>query len=92
MILLFFGVSFRDVDCGFKMARKSLIENISPLESTRGGMINAEIALKSKKAGLRISQIGVHHYPRLKGTPTGASPKVIINSFLDLFKLRLETI
>jgi len=90
MIFLFFGMSVKDVDCGFKMARKKLIEQISPLESSRGGMINAELVLKARKSGFKISQVGVNHYPRLKGKPTGANLKVIINSFLDLFKLRLE--
>lgn len=90
MIMFFFRVYFKDVDCGFKMAKKEVIEKISPLESTRGGMINAELAIKAKKAGFRIGQIGVYHYPRLAGKPTGADPKVIINSFIDLFKLRLE--
>lgn len=90
LIMFFFRIYLKDVDCGFKMARKKVIEKISPLESSRGGMINAEIAIRAKKADFRIGQVGVNHYPRLKGKPTGADPKVIINSFIDLFKLRVE--
>lgn len=90
MIWLFFGLYLRDVDCGFKMAKKELIEKISPLKSSRGGMINAELAIKSQKEGFKIAQVGVHHYARVSGKPTGASLKVIINSFWDLFKLRLQ--
>ena len=86
-LFIFFGQRLRDVDCGFKMVRKEVIKKIPKLESERGGMINAELAIKTKKAGFRIKQIGVHHYPRKAGRATGAQFKVIIKSFADLFKL-----
>ncbi len=86
-LFLFFGLSVKDVDCGFKMIRKAALEKIPKLESTRGGMINAELTIRAKKAGLSIAQVGVHHYPRFTGQPTGANISVIIISFTDLFKL-----
>ncbi|MBI2329849.1 glycosyltransferase [Candidatus Daviesbacteria bacterium] len=86
-LLTFFRVTFKDVDCGFKMIRKGALEKMSHLESTRGAMINAELVIKAKKAGFRITQVGVNHYPRLAGKPTGANLKVIIKSFVDLIKL-----
>lgn len=86
-LFIFFGLSLKDVDCGFKMVKRSLLDKIPPLESTRGGMINAELAIKAKKFGFGISQVGVNHYPRLAGKPTGAKLEVIIQSFIDLFKL-----
>ena len=87
VVSLFFTIRLHDVDCGFKMLRKEVIEKIFPLDSKRGGMVNAEIAIKAKRAGFKIGQVGVHHYPRLEGRPTGASIRVIANSFMDLFKL-----
>lgn len=89
-LFVFFGLNLKDVDCGFKLFKKEVIEKILPLDSTRGGMINAELAIKSKKHGFKIAQVGVNHYPRLMGTPTGANIKVIIRSFLDLINLRLK--
>ncbi len=86
-LFTFFRLTTKDVDCGFKMVRREVIEKIARLESTRGGMINAELAIKSKKAGFRIGQIGVNHYPRVAGKPTGADIGVIIKSFTDLFNL-----
>lgn len=83
----FFGLTLKDVDCGFKMVRRSVLEKISHLESQRGAMINAELAIKAKKAGFRISEVGVHHYHRLSGRPTGANIRVIIKSFVDLLRL-----
>lgn len=86
-LLTFFRITLKDVDCGFKMVRKEVLEKIPHLESSRGAMINAELVIKAKKAGFRIAQVGVAHYPRLSGRPTGANIKVIIKSYLDLIRL-----
>lgn len=85
---LLFGLNLNDVDCGFKLIKRKVLDNIPPFQSKRGGMINAELAIQARRAGFRISQVGVHHFPRLGGKPTGASIKVIFKSYLDLFKLR----
>ncbi|MBI2405950.1 glycosyltransferase [Candidatus Microgenomates bacterium] len=82
-----FGLKLRDVDCGFKMVKKRVLEQIPHLESKRGGMINAELAVKAKKFGFNVVEVGVNHYPRLAGRPTGANIKVIIQSYIDLFKI-----
>lgn len=86
-LLTFFGLTLKDVDCGFKMVRKEVLEKIPHLESTRGAMINAELAIKAKRKGFQIAEVGVNHYPRLSGKPTGANLKVIIKSYVDLLKL-----
>ena len=86
-LFAFFRLKLRDVDCGFKMIKKQVLEKIPKLQSQRGAMINAELAIKTKKAGFSIAQVGVNHYPRLSGKPTGANIMVIIKSFLDLVKL-----
>ncbi|MBI2599415.1 glycosyltransferase [Candidatus Daviesbacteria bacterium] len=86
-LLTFFGLTLKDVDCGFKMVKKEVIEKIPHLESQRGAMINAELAIKAKKKGFRIGQVGVRHYPRLSGRSTGANIRVIIKSFVDLLRL-----
>lgn len=83
----FFGLTLKDVDCGFKMVRKKVLEKMPRLESSRGAMINAELAIKVKKYGFKIAQIGVNHYPRTSGKPTGAGLNVIIKSYFDLIKL-----
>lgn len=82
-----FGLTLKDVDCGFKMIKRSVLEKIPHLESQRGAMINAELAIKAKKYGFKVGQVGVNHYPRLSGKPTGASLNVIIRSYLDLMRL-----
>jgi glycosyltransferase involved in cell wall biosynthesis len=85
--LIFFGLTLRDVDCGFKMVKRQVLEKIPKLQSTRGGMVNAELAVKTKKFGFKVGEIGVHHYPRKFGKPTGANMNVILQSYLDLLKI-----
>ncbi len=84
---IFFGLTLKDVDCGFKMVKSSVLKKIPHLESQRGAMINAELAIKAKKSGFKIAQVGVNHYPRIFGKPTGASLNVITKSYIDLVKL-----
>lgn len=88
-LFLFFGITVKDVDCGFKMVSKKLLRSIPPLLSTRGGMINAELYIQAKRYKFKYAQVPVHHYPRRAGKPTGANFKVILQSFIDLFQLRL---
>lgn len=84
---LLLGINVRDVDCGFKLLKKEVIKKIPKLESVRGGMISPELLAKTKKAGFKIVEVGVHHYPRKEGKQTGADLKVILKSFADLGKL-----
>lgn len=84
---LLFGINVHDVDCSFKLVKKKVIDTIPRLESVRGGMISPELLAKAKKNGFTIKEVGVHHYPRSEGRQTGANLKVIIKSFVDLFKL-----
>lgn len=86
-LFLILGLRVKDVDTGFKMVNKKVLEKISPLESTRGGMINAELVTKARKAGFKFAQVSVNHYHRLYGKPSGVKLGVIVQSYLDLFKL-----
>lgn len=86
-LFVFFGLKIKDVDTGFKMVNRKVLEKIPPLESTRGGMINAELVIKAKKYGFKITQVEVNHYPRLFGKPTGVKLNVIVQSYLDLLNL-----
>ncbi len=86
-VYLLFGLKVRDIDCGFKLIDRKVAEKIDDLESERGPFISSEFLIKAKKAGFKIVEIGVHHYPREGGKATGASLKVIVSGFQDLFGL-----
>lgn len=82
-----FDLKVHDIDCAFKLVSRKVIDTISPLESQRGAFISSELLIKAKKAGFKIAQVPVTHYPRTKGMGTGRMLNVIIESFMDLFKL-----
>lgn len=83
---IFFRFYFKDIDCGFKMFRKEALEQIMPLRS-EGAMISTEILAKSKAKKLHIVEVGVNHYPRKYGTPTGSNIPVIVRAMLESFIL-----
>lgn len=86
-VFVLFGLKVRDIDCGFKLISKRVIDSISKLESERGAFISSELLIKAKKKGFKIVEVPVTHYPRTKGAGTGRHLNVIIKSFVDLFKL-----
>lgn len=86
-VFLFFGLSVRDIDCGFKLIKKQVIDEIPKLESQRGAFISSELLIKARKKGFKIVEIPVTHFPRTKGSGTGRNLNVIVKSFADLIKL-----
>lgn len=87
LIRVFLRLKVRDVDCAFKLVKQDVIKGIPRLNSTRGGTISPELLVKAVRCGYTFIEVGVNHYSRKGGSPTGASPKVIITSFIELMKL-----
>lgn len=90
LVFLLFGLKVKDIDCGFKMARKKVIEEIPKLESERGPFITSEFLIKAKSRGFKFAEVGVHHYPRKAGAATGRQFKVIWSGLKDLVRLRFN--
>src|SRR3989339_202709 len=76
-VMILFGLHVHDIDCGFKLVSKSVIDKIPKLESERGAFISSEFLIKVKRANYKIIEIPVTHYPRTKGKGTGRNIKVI---------------
>ena len=60
-----FGLTLRDVDCDFRLLRRTIFERIN-LEKT-SGIICVEMMKKIQDAGFRIAEVPVHHYHRAFG-------------------------
>lgn len=86
-IFILFGLKVHDIDCGFKLISKKVVDKIPHLESERGAFISSEFLIKAKRSGFKIAEVPVTHYPRLKGIGTGRNLNVIIKSFVDLLRL-----
>lgn len=85
---IFFGLGVRDIDCACKLFRRSALEGIR-VESG-GAFFSAELLIKLHASGRRIVEVGVPHYPRTAGSPTGARPTVIWRAVKDFWSLRLR--
>ena len=86
LVFILFGLKVRDIDCGFKLVSKRVIEKIPKLESERGAFISSEFLIKAKKSGFRIAEVPVTHFPAGR-VGTGRKLNVIVQSFVDLIRL-----
>lgn len=88
VVAILFGRSIHDIDCGFKLFRREVLQHIH-LESN-GAMIDTEMLAELRARGFKMTDVPVTHLPRTAGNPTGANLKVIVRAFRDLFKFRLR--
>jgi len=86
-VFILFGLKVTDIDCGFKLMSKKVVDTIPKLESERGPFITSEFLIKAKKSGFKIEEVGVHHFVRLEGEATGTKLNVVLAGFKDLFRL-----
>jgi len=85
---IFFGLGVRDVDCACKLFRRDALEGIN-VESG-GAFFSAELLIKLRASGRRLAEVGVPHYPRTAGRPTGAKPQVVFRAMRDFWALRIR--
>jgi hypothetical protein len=85
---IFFGLRVRDVDCACKLFRRAALEDVR-VESG-GAFFSAELLIKTLQKGRGIVEVGVPHYARTAGSPTGAKPSVIWRAVKDFWMLRLR--
>jgi glycosyltransferase involved in cell wall biosynthesis len=87
-IRLLFGFLCRDIDCGFKLFRREILDHVNIVSD--GAMIDTEFLAGAKARGYRIVDVPVTHLPRTAGEATGANVSVIVKAFRDLARFRLR--
>ena len=80
------GLKAKDYSCGFKMIKKEVYQAILPLVGEEK-VTQIEMLVKARRRGYKFTEVGVNHYPRHSGKPTGANLKVVAKSVIDMFKL-----
>ena len=90
LVTILFGRLCSDIDCGFKLFRREVLERVNIVSD--GAMIDTEFLAGAKARGFRIAEVEVTHLPRVAGHPTGSNVQVIVKAFRDLarFWLRLN--
>jgi glycosyltransferase involved in cell wall biosynthesis len=80
-----FGLTVRDVDCDFRLMRRTIFERIN-LEKT-SGVICLEMMKKITDAGFRIAEVPVHHYHRAFGKSQFFNLRRIAKTAVDVLRL-----
>ena len=88
LVRLLFGYLCRDIDCGFKLFRREVLERVTIVSD--GAMIDTEFLAGARARGFRIAEVPVIHLPRVAGEATGANLKVIAKAFRDLVRFRQQ--
>jgi glycosyltransferase involved in cell wall biosynthesis len=84
-VKLLFGLKVRDVDCDFRLLRRSIFENVHLEKSS--GVICLEMMKKIQDAGFRISEVPVHHYHRAHGRSQFFNFPRLAKTIVDVAKL-----
>ncbi len=85
-----FRIQIRDVDCDFRLMRRSLLEDIR-LQST-SGTICVELVRKLELSPYRVQEVGVHHYARLHGRSQFFRVRSLLSTLWQLTKLYFRTV
>ncbi len=84
-VKLLFGLKVRDVDCDFRMMRRSIFDTVH-LEKN-SGVICLEMMKKITDGGFRIAEVPVHHYHRAYGKSQFFNFRRLFRTAIDVFKL-----
>lgn len=85
-----FGLKVRDVDCDFRLIRRSVFERIT-LEHN-SGVICLELMKKLTDAGCVIAEVPVHHYHRAFGKSQFFNFRRLVHTARDVFKLWVKLV
>jgi glycosyltransferase involved in cell wall biosynthesis len=83
-----FGLTVRDVDCDFRLMRKSVFEKVTLTRSS--GVICVELMKRVTDAGFRIAEVPVHHYHRTYGKSQFFNFPRVFRTLRDLVSLWAE--
>jgi glycosyltransferase involved in cell wall biosynthesis len=85
IVSVLFGLTLRDVDCDFRLMRRSIFDRIN-LEKT-SGIICVEMIKKIQDAGFRFAEVPVHHYHRVYGKSQFFNYRRLLRTGRDLLLL-----
>jgi glycosyltransferase involved in cell wall biosynthesis len=84
-VKVLFGLRVRDVDCDFRLMRRSMFDAIHLEKSS--GVICLEMMKKIQDAGFRVAQVPVHHYHRSYGKSQFFNFRRLARTAVDVARL-----
>jgi hypothetical protein len=77
-----FHPAVRDVNCAFKLLRRSAVADFAP--ASDGAAVSVELMLHLRRGGWRVVEVPVTRRPRRAGRPSGGRPRVVTRAFVEL--------
>lgn len=77
-----FQTSYRDVSCGLKLIRKSVIDELTLVSTSP--FIGAEITIRTMLKGFRVGEVGIQTFPRVFGRGSSTSVANILATIRDM--------
>lgn len=81
------GVNVRDAHSSMLVNRR-VLDEVVPLIMSRSALIPAELLLRARRRGFRITEVDISHHPRAAGRQTGAKFSEILKVQFDMLRLR----
>ena len=80
-----FRTDYKDISTGSRLIKKSILKKINLISNSP--FLGAELAIKSKYKGFKVSEVGIHTYPRTFGTGSSVSFKNILLTIKEMLEL-----
>jgi glycosyltransferase involved in cell wall biosynthesis len=84
---LLMGVEVRDAHSSM-LVNRQVLDRIVPQIVSSSALIPAELLVRARRQGLRITEVDVEHHPRRVGRQTGAKLGGIVRVNIDMLRLR----
>ena len=92
LVKLLFGIRLRDIDCGFRLIRKEILEDVLREVHDLPYSFWAELTIVASLKGIRIAEVPVSHHSRLYGNTTIYQPRrlpgILLLQMRGLLRLR----
>ncbi len=85
MLRVLYGHKHKDVN-SIKLFRRAILDKVDLHSQTP--FVDAELCIRSERAGFKVVEIPIDHLPRLTQGASGGKFSVIWETFSDLFKMR----
>lgn len=89
-VKLAFSLELRDVDCDFRLMRRSVFDEVTLTRSS--GVICVELCKKVQDCGFRVAQVPVHHFHRTYGKSQFFNVPRVGRTLFDLARLWVELV
>ena len=88
ILRILFHTKFKDISTGSRLINKKILKKINLISNSP--FLGAELAIKSKYKGFKVSEVGINTYPRTFGSGSSVSLKNILLTIKEMLTLFIK--